>query len=188
MKQLLLILFSCMCIYGFSQQKFEREYRVKPDKVPAKAKEFIKKCNFSKKVKWYAEESQDGKTLEAKSIKNKHLFSIEFDLNGNVLDVEKRIHISKIDPKIRTKIETSLSKRFIKFTIKKVQIHWQTDRDFLIELINGKGEKNINEFYEIILKGKDKNGVAKYEILLDKEGLILKELKFAEPNTDNLQF
>lgn len=51
----------------FSQEKFEKEYRIKENRVPKKATQIIKMWNFPKKIKWYAEESNLGKTFEAKT-------------------------------------------------------------------------------------------------------------------------
>lgn len=183
-----LILLLLVSISGFSQQKFEREYRIKNDKVPQRALDFIAKCKFDKKIRWFAEESQEGKSIEAKSCKNKHKFSIEFDTLGNVLDVEKTIKWKEISTTKQIAIKSGLEKRFKKYRIKKIQIQWQTDHDFYIELINGKGEDQIAEFYEIVLKGKEKSLTNLFEILIDANGTILKELKFAPSNSDNLEF
>ena len=51
---------------GFGQQKFEKEYRIKSDDVPITAIKFIEKITDKKRLKWVAEESKDGKTIEAK--------------------------------------------------------------------------------------------------------------------------
>lgn len=185
---LLLMFFSVSVLSGFSQEKFEREYRVKASEVPKNAIEFIDKCSFDKKIKWYAEESQDGKTFEAKSRKNNHKFSIEFDTEGTVLDVEKKIKWKEIPLEKRTNIKKALEKRFKKHQVKKVQIQWQADTNFYINLINGKGEEEINEFYEIVVKGKTDDKYELYELLIDGNGSILKELKFAEEDNNNLQF
>ena len=72
---------------GFSQEKFEREFRISKEEVPQKAQNFIKQCEFDKKVKWYMEESQDGKAIEAKSYKKNYKYSVEFDMKGNVLEL-----------------------------------------------------------------------------------------------------
>lgn len=172
----------------FSQQKFEREYRIKSEQAPSKATEFIAKCNFNKKVKWYAEESQDGKTIEAKSCKNKHKFSIEFDTDGNVLDVEKRIKWKEIPSEKQQAIEKVLLNRFDKFKIQKIQIQWKTDYNSYISLIHGKGENISNELYEIVVKGSKNKSTKRYELLIDGTGKIVKELQFSPQNNDNLEF
>ena len=43
-------------------------------------------------------------------------------------------------------------------------------------------------FYEIIIRGKKEKQNALYEILFDETGNLIKELKFAPINNDNLEF
>lgn len=172
----------------FSQYKFEREYRISEDEIPQKAKDFITNCNFDKKIKWYAEESQDGKTYEAKSCKNKNKYSVEFNTNGTVLDVEKTIKWKEIPEPNRKKITQSLKNRFDSFRIKKVQIQWKTNPKTYIKLMNKEEVNNVNTNYEIVLKGKEKKSTNLFELLIDTEGTIVKELKFAPQNSDNLEF
>ena len=74
-KFLLLFIWTISCGV-FSQEKFEIEYRVKPSKVPEKSFKLIKSWRFKKKVKWYAEESNDGKTFEAKTVHLNHVYRI----------------------------------------------------------------------------------------------------------------
>ena len=168
-----------------AQQKFEREYRIDTTEVPQNAKTFIKECNFKKKIKWYAEESQDGKTYEAKTIKDKYKLSIEFDLDGNILDVEKTIVFTEIELETRNRIKTTLLDRFKKFKIKKIQIQWTGESAELINYINN----NLNyeaSLFEIVLKSKTEK--AFYEVLINRKGEILKELSFAPRYLDNLEY
>ncbi|PWG06773.1 hypothetical protein [Polaribacter aquimarinus] len=94
-----------------SQEKFEKEYRVKPKDVPKKSLEIIKIWNFKNKVKWYVEESQDGKTFEAKVRYKKYKYSIEFSKEGNIIDVEKTVKFSQLQKKIIQKIVKTLENR-----------------------------------------------------------------------------
>ena len=177
------------CVFsGFSQEKFEREFRISIEEVPLKAQNFIKQCKFDKKVKWYMEESQDGKAIEAKSYKNSYKYSIEFDIKGNVLDVEKKIKWKEIELSIRKNIENSLKNEFKKFTIRKIQVQWKSDEQTLKGLINGDKEYKINELYEIILKGRKTQSTSLYEVLINPDGTIVKQLKFAQSNSLNLEF
>lgn len=187
MKIVVFLMFSVV-FSAFSQQKFEREYRIDLEEVPPKASSFIAKCGFDRKVKWYTEESQDGKTIEAKSCKKGYKYSIEFSRSGTVLDVEKTIKWKEIAAIKQKAIQKSLKNRFEKYRLKKIQIQWQTDHEFYIDLINGKGENEINEFYEIVVKGSKNKTSHLYEVLIDASGTILKELQFAPQNTDNLEF
>ncbi|MDJ0644354.1 MAG: hypothetical protein QNJ57_00080 [Flavobacteriaceae bacterium] len=188
-KKWLFIVFILIGVFtAVSQEKFEREYRVDTDEVPLKAKTFIEKCRFSKQVKWYVEESQDGKTYEAKSVKKGYKFSIEFDLQGTVLDVEKTVKLTEISSAKIKKIESALTERFRKYKIKKIQVQWKTDTNSYIALINGDVKVSTNELYELVVKGKVVSHFKMYELLINPEGTILKELEIVPANSDNLQF
>ena len=78
------------------QIKYEKEYDIEQKEVPRIALEFITKSGFEKHVRWYREESQDGTTIEAKSKKNRHKYSIEFDTSGKLLDIEKTVKMLEL--------------------------------------------------------------------------------------------
>ncbi|WP_298996650.1 hypothetical protein [uncultured Tenacibaculum sp.] len=177
------------CVFsGFSQEKFEREFRISTEEVPQKAQNFIKQIEFDKKVKWYMEESQDGKAIEAKSYKKNYKYSVEFDLKGNVLDVEKKIKWKEIESSVRKNIENSLKKEFEKFTIRKIQVQWKSDEETLLGLIRGDKENKTDVLYEIVLKGRKEGSTSLYEVLIKADGTIIKQLKFAPSNSLNLEF
>ena len=90
--------------FMFSQVKFEKEYRLKTADVPKKALHIVTMWDFKKKVKWYAEESQDGKTVEGKVCHNRHKISLEFKENGTLIDVEKTVKFSDLEEDIQKNI------------------------------------------------------------------------------------
>ncbi len=182
---LFIIVFLSGMAHGVAQQKFEREYRLDAAEVPQKAKEFIKNCDFKKRIKWYAEESQDGKTYEAKTIKNNHKLSIEFDLNGTVLDVEKTVVLDEIVLETRNQIKAVLTERFGKYKLKKIQVQYTGEASELINYIKNKKTTFKANLFEIVLKSKTER--AFYEVLVNRQGKILKELSFAPRNFDNLE-
>lgn len=173
-----------------SQEKFEKEYRVKPKDVPKKSLEIIKMWNFKNKVKWYAEESQDGKTFEAKVRYKKYKYSIEFSKEGNIIDVEKTVKLSQLQETIIQKIVKTLENRFKRYKILKTQIQYTGSESKMynevFQLTSHHKKVTIN--YELIVKGKTQNGYSKFEILINNKGEILKELKFKPSNSLNLEF
>lgn len=181
----ILIFFTVNSITG--QYKFEKERRVKPHEVPSEAIDFVSKVKFKKKIKWYLEESQDGKTFEAKVYFKKRKHSIEFNHLGSVLDVEIETKFSKIEKETQNKINSTLEKRFRKFKIRKIQLQYKGKEEDLMNCI--KKECSLKPNYEIVLKGKTDSSYKLYELLVDYAGeRILKELKFSQDNFDNLQF
>lgn len=176
------------CVY--SQYKYEKEFRVTSQDVPIKADSFIKMCPFSKKVKWYTEESQAGKSYEAKVYYKKHKHSIEFSESGELIDIEIKVKFYELPPRSQTSINSTFSSIFKKYKIEKTQIQYSGSESSIYKSIfNLKAvheKTTIN--YELIIKGKKENSYFKYEFLLDQNGMILKELQFAPENADNLEF
>ncbi|WGH74067.1 hypothetical protein P8625_08020 [Tenacibaculum tangerinum] len=182
------IIYFAVVVTSFSQQKFEKEYKIKLNEVPLKAKSFINKCDFDARIKWYAEESQDGKTIEAKFCKDRHVYSIEFDEKGNLLDVERKIKWRELAVKRQQAIKKTLNNHFKKYKIKKIQEQWLTEQESCI----GLAKENLNSrekvLYEIVIKGKKNATTELFEILMTGDGTLIKELEFAPQNNDNLEF
>lgn len=174
----------------FSQEKIEREYRVKISEVPKKSLEIVKKWNFKKKVKWYKEESQDGKTFEAKVCYKKHKYSLEFTEKGALLDVEKTVKFKKLPIEIRQRITNVLTKEFQKYRIKKVQVQFLGEENVVYKSVFQlkNNQLNVTKNYEIIVNGKKNTTYKRYEVLINTDGKLLKILPFAPDNNDNLEF
>lgn len=173
----------------FSQEKYEREYRISVDSVPENAKLFIEKFQFDKTVKWFAEESQDGKTIEAKSWLNDYKYSVEFTKKGNLIDVEKEVEIEELSKAIQQKINTALTNKYDKFKIKKLQIQYTgSEENVFQKVLNNVDVNTVLVQYEIVVKAKKENESKRYELLVDKNGAILKELIFKNSFYLNLEF
>ncbi|MBE0653074.1 MAG: hypothetical protein IH594_04725 [Bacteroidales bacterium] len=177
-----------------SQEKFEREYRIDYQNVPHKAALFARKCFDDSRIKWYAEESQQGKTIEAKTRGRLPRYSIEFDVDGTLLDVEKTVKFDDLELEVRNNINLSLEEKFRSYKVKKVQIQWIGSNETLIELIStGRSESPYNQNYELIvvakiLGEKYPKGTQLYEILLGSDGRIQKVSRIIPVGNDNLDF
>jgi hypothetical protein len=189
-KKLLHILWLILIGYkSFSQEKFEKEYRIKENSVPEKAKVFVNKFKFDKKIKWFAEESQDGKTIEAKSYLEGYKYSIEFLENGNLIDVEKEIEFIELTKSFQQKIKNSLASKYKKFKIKKLQIqHKGNEEDVLKTILNDNKIKAVLVHYELVVKATKNKESKRYELLIDRNGVILKELIYKKIYSINLEF
>lgn len=179
MKTKLFLLCFSISVLVYSQQKFEREYRLSHKEVPKPVKDLVFAHFSVKKVKWYAEQSNDGNTIEAKLRYLKHNYSIEFSTEGKLLDIEKTIAKRKLSTSELNRIENALSKVFKAFKLKKIQYQFLTIEAF---------KTNTKHAYELIIKGKKDNSWALYEVLIDTSGTLVKTLQFSEANTDNLEF
>jgi hypothetical protein len=169
------------------QRKIEREYRIKPNAVAASAAEFVSSTFQGAKVHWYAEESLDGKSIEAKlKYKRKH-FSIEFDEAGRIQDIEIVRNKRQLDADASIKIENALNDTFKKYKIVKIQLQWKGSENNLKQAVLADSPTDgITVSYEIVLRGiKDKND-GYFEILLESNGAITRIREVVQPNADNL--
>jgi hypothetical protein len=185
------IIFLLLMNYSlFSQEKFEREYRIKPSEVPLSIVKIIKKWHFTEKIKWYAEESNDGKTFEAKTCFNKHKYSIEFSVKGAIIDVEKTVKFKELSTDIQQKIKGTLSRNFKKHRIKKIQIQYSgKENDMYVAVFRPQlTSDGLRTKYELVLKGKKEKRFLNYELLLNLDGEIEKQLLIKSSNSINLEF
>lgn len=172
---------------AFSQDKLEREYRIKQSDVPAKAVEFVKSSFDKVKIKWYGEENLDGKAIEAKGKYEGKLYSIKFDTNGVLQDIEMVINFSTIPENIRLKIERNLESRFSRFRVQKTQKQWlgnENDLKALAKGENASGAYSTN--YEITLQGTKDRRTDYYEVLANDKGEIIRESKIVQRNNQHL--
>lgn len=191
MKKLTIVILTLLfSIQFFGQEKFEREYRVKEADVPKIASDFTNAINFKKRLKWYAEESNDGKTFEAKVCYNKHLYSIEFSETGTLLDIEKKVKFKELDTKSASSIVDYLKTNFKKFKIKKAQIQYKGATKELNQIFTPDFEntQHFIEGFELIVKAKKDKKYKLYELFFDVNGKIKKTLNIVPSNSLNLEF
>ena len=187
MKLVVLIsLFTCFTMS--SQYKYEREFRLNVEEVPISAVQFLKQFQFKKKVKWYGEESQDGKTFEAKTYYNAKKYSLEFDAKGKILDVEIKVRVNSLNKPDQEMIKKELQKVFSKYKIKKLQLQF-SGKELLSRIKTFETKGNYSTcFFELVVSGKIGKERKLFEILMNSKGEIVKKLEFKILNSDNLEF
>lgn len=175
-----------------SQQKFEKESRISPDKVNEKGLDFMSNVNTTSKVKWYYEQGLSENSYEAKTKISKRRYSIEFDTLFNIQDVEIEISENDIPTQTFTKIEMVLDSIYKKHSISKIQIQYQGDKKTLIEVINNNSIKNLSPKvktqYEIIIKCKSTSRPKLYEFTFDAEGKLISKKEIIFNTSDHLEY
>jgi hypothetical protein len=188
---IVLVIFISMTITVqlLAQTKTEHEFRIKPEEVPAKAISFIEQCQFPKKIKWYAEESQNGKSFEAKTKFRKTTYSCEFDSTGNIEDIEWIIDFPELDKNLQFKMDSSLNQLYLKYRVIKLQVQWFGEPESLIKLIhNSQSDEPYTTRYEMVIRNQKENSSDYSEILFDDQGRIIDVYRIVQPSTDNLEF
>lgn len=170
-----------------AQEKLEKEYRIRLNQVPQPALDYVSTYNFQK-VKWYAEESLKGISIEAKARANNRHFSIEFDKNGILEDVEITINKAAIVGDANTNIDQYLDENFRRYRIRKIQQQFSGNPKDIRDLIKNKTINPVTIKYELIVKGKDSSGVYLYELLFNDKGKLEQRSKIIFRNSDNLEY
>lgn len=171
----------------WAQEKLEKEYRLNIIQVPKGALGYVDALGFNKKVKWYAERSLEGKTIEAKAKANNTKFSIEFTSEGVIEDIEQTVAFNKIAEPAKQNIITYLQANYTRYGVRKTQIQYPAiTQENAILVVNGT-PPNIPLNYEIIIVAKDKN-VKLYEFLFSKEGEFIKKANIVFKTANHLEF
>lgn len=186
-KHLLLFILLLQLSSAYSQDKSEREYRIKSSQVAAKALEYVENNFQDVRIKWYGEENLDGKAVEAKGKKQGNLYSVKFNMNGELQDIEMVMKFGDIAQDVRNTIEKNLESRFSKFKLQKTQIQWLGKASDLASLIRGENVTGLyTTNYEITLRGTKEGLTEYYEILADHTGKIVRESRILQRTNQNL--
>lgn len=187
--RLLLFLGCCLISFlSFSQEKIERESKVKPSKVPVPAKEWLSDAfEGLRKPKWYLEYSQTGKAYEAKFIWRSDFYSVKFDSLGNLQDVEIEIQQTEIPTEAWESMQRYFSGDFREIRIQKIQCQLIGDQSDMEDFFDENETKGVTIRYEIVFEGKSEAWQV-WEALFDEAGLLISVIKVQLRPLDNLVF
>ena len=191
-KRFVLVLSSILLIafHGFSQAKYEKEFRIKEKYVPSVALNFVDSMTFDSKVKWYKEIGLNRITIEAKAKYKKERYSIEFFENGVFKDVEIEIKPYKIPYSTFSKISGFLSQRHKKYKIEKVQIQYSGDRNLVLMFLreNRNNSEGITISYEVVISTKMDGNYLMLEYLFSETGEYLQSNEIISRRNDTIDY
>jgi hypothetical protein len=153
------------------------------------ALELIESLAIPEKIKWYSEENLTGNSVEAKFRLNKKHYSVEFDTEGNLQDVEITIEFAEIHADAKDNIFKKLESEFNKFSIQKIQAQYSGKNPDILSIIkNPQNKTGIDLKYELIVNGKTGNTAKQYEMVFDNNGILTEKKEIIQKNADNLEF
>lgn len=189
LKIMILIIMICLSSAISAQIKWEKEYRIKEREVPVKAREYVAALNIEDKIKWFREESKDQVSLEAKTSFRSRPISIEFSLDGSLLDAELQISETAIPAIARSTINAYLKSRFDKYRIMRIQVQYSGDPGAVkTMLLQGTVQDGLVQKFEVEVKGRSGKSLDLYEFLFSREGKFEKESRIVLRNPDNLTY
>lgn len=172
-----------------AQQKIEREYAIKATQVPKPALQFVGKVFETQRIRWYAEESQKGRSIEAKVKADGTIYSIEFDQEGKLQDIEVLVKFQSLSEDLRKAIKKTLEAEFTRTKILKVQKQW-TGPASTLQLLVGKKEplEKYTTKYELVIRGTKDKSTSDYEVLVDEQGKLISKSKIIQKDSPHLLF
>jgi len=189
MKVLLTLL---VLLTGFSilaQEKREVERRIKEAAVPEAAFNWIENA-FEKKsgVRWYEEYSSGNLSYEAKFKWKGRRYSVEFDPNGVIEDIEIRRSIKRLPETFRKAFMNYLDENYTRYKVSKIQEQWTGDSETLIKALRQKDLSALNVRYEIEFYGKNELEDELWEGLFEQSGALIQRKKIVLRPIDNMLY
>lgn len=189
----MLFVFSFLILFnlnGFSQSKYEKEFRIKEKDVPSNALSFVDSMTFGFKVKWYRELGLNHITIEAKTILNKERHSIEFCENGKFQDVEIEVDPTRIPHSTYSIIKEVLTLRHKKHKIEKIQIQYSGERDVVLKFMreNRINTQGITINYEIVVSTKMDGNYLMFEYLFSEKGEYVQSKQIVSKRADWIDY
>ncbi|MEC3906589.1 hypothetical protein VOI54_06135 [Tamlana sp. 2201CG12-4] len=154
MKKFSLIIFILVAELGFTQVKNEKEERIKLSEFPERAQTYFNTIsNEVKYLKFYKETDVNKMSYETKFKIHKLHYSVEFDINGVLEDIEIVIKEKHIPEKALNAIKAYFNSnfdhsRFIKIQKQFVGNTKKTDQQFIQHIIDHPDDKHTH--FEII--------------------------------------
>lgn len=189
---LIVFLFLGFSQFSIAQHKYEREYRIRKVQFPTKALNYIeKKLSDAKRVRFYKETDSAKISYEAKFKKDRLWYSIEFDKEGELEDIEILIQSVEIPQSSFETITTYLNTTFKKYRIRKIQQQYpvtdpKNPEKTIKEAFQNLILPTIN--YEFIISAKKESNFQQYEILFDADGNFKSIRKSLPPNYDHVLY
>lgn len=161
-------------LHSWSQTKNEQEVRVKLDVFPDPAinvvSELPKRC---KRIRFYKETDGEKQSFEAKFKYKRQHYSLEFNTEGVIEDIEVIIEPKEIEDDVKSKIEDYFEEHFDKFQYVKIQkqyVYYKTLKPitFVNEVLSKHSKAEIN--FEIIAEVKSDSKRNVGEFLFGRHG------------------
>jgi len=193
MKYSLFIITSILwCFPVFSQAKYEKEFRIKQADFPQKALALINdKIRGVKRLRFYKEIDSIAISYEAKFKKDRLFYSVEFNTEGELQDIEILIQEIDIPKDVFGSITKHLEETYPKYSIRKLQQQYPLKEgtqhsSLLKEAFQNLLLPYIN--YELIVSCKSEAGRREFEYLFDAEGNFLSKRESLPANYDHILY
>lgn len=172
------------------EKKLEREKRIKREEVPANILDLVENyLGKAKKVRYFFETDGDHMSFEIKFLLDGCYYSVEFDKNGNLEDVEVIVSFRNLEKERKKSINSHLD-QYDNFKVKKVQKQFSSksepDKKVIENAIQNIATETVR--YEIIVETKTSGSWTVYEMLFDDKGGFISQKEVVGRLEDNILY
>lgn len=177
---------------SFAQSKYERESRIDKNEFPSKSYLLIQEyLKDAKRVRFYQETDSTKKSFEVKFKKGRLHYSVEFDKNGSLEDVEFKIKERDIPNDTWATITYYLDENHTKPRVKKIQQQYAKQDGQPTEKTLHNAFQNLilpEVKYELVFSAKESDGFQEYEALFGSEGQLIRLRKSFPSSYDHVLY
>ncbi|WP_339836504.1 hypothetical protein [uncultured Maribacter sp.] len=177
--------------FSYTQYKNEREFRIRKSQFPSAAISIIEDNVVGiKRLKFYKETDSNKVSFEAKLKMDKLWYSLEFNKEGVLKNIEILINSTDIPNDTYSKIESYLNNDFLKYRIKSLRQQYPSNNNTLEETFKNAFQNLIlpSNIYEIVVVDKKEGRNVDYKIQFDAEGNFKKIRTALPPNYDHVLY
>jgi|GEM_PF-816143 len=191
-----------------AQVKFEQERRITEQVVPDSARLVVEAISSGSRIKWYQEQRLEGISFEAKYALEGRQYSVEFNQQGVLEDVEIALKWKEVPQPASVGMEAHFDSTYLRHRLRKVQEqlsgslpaiqeHWQQwSATNPVDAGGGANShilvmdtlKKVMLRYEVVVQVRTAEGPALHEVLFDEQGRMLQTATILLRNTDNLAY
>tara|TARA_B100001167_G_C16774815_1_gene310727 strand:- start:16538 stop:17062 length:525 start_codon:yes stop_codon:yes gene_type:complete len=163
--------------------KQEQEQRVVVDQMPSEALRYLKTLTGNKKrIKYYREQDGESRSYEAKFKLRGSKYSVEFDQNGKLEDIEI-IQDEREMGAALARVTNYLETQFERHRIEKIQAHYEPKPTF------NAVTPGVPDAWELIVATKNtENKLERFEMTFDAAGKYLNSRKVVRRSYEFLLF
>ena len=189
---MLILLFITLGAAAHSQVKYEREFRILREQFPQASLESVQPyLDGVRKLRFYKEIDSSRRSYEIKFKKDRLHYSVEFNEQEALEDVEVIIKPVDIPEEAWTTITKDLDSKWSKYKVRKIQQQYPREAFTSDSETFQKAFQNLilpEIRYEIVVRGKTEDGYRDYELLYDATGDLLLMRESLPPNYDHVLY
>ncbi len=187
-------LFAFLSYTCLAQVKFEKEERIRKEALPVSVIKLLPLMETNAKhFRYYREFDGQIISYEVKFKKHNTQFSVEFDKEGTLEDVEVLIPKAALPKPVMKSVQAHFQRpKYIR--LQKQFVHpigtnaAHTLQTILEKYPSSKHDISINSAYEIVVFGKTQKGYRQFELLIDSDGTLLKKRNILAKNYDHVVY